>query len=1021
MGRYGERLFGCRGLRASFAAAVAVAIVLTISISSASAEIVVSLAGPGAGTVTSSVPGINCSNVSGSAGPSCSASYGFEFVELTAIADSGFVFTGWSGNDPFGGVFGPGPPCDEGTASPCTILDPALFGEPPTHITATFSCAPPVNAPQVVTGGSVVGDDPSVWALEGEVDPEGCGLEKSFFEYGTSTEYGQTSQTKPKPVEIGRVSDPVAVTAETEPLAPVTTYHYRLVAIGPGGTSRGIDRTFTTGPAPPDTCPNAGRRAEQGAFVLHLPDCLALEMVSPPQKSNLPAHHPSVSANGSRVAFISPAALGERPGGVPPNSEPAYVASRGDSGWTSQSTVPDKGFSALWEGRSVTDPSFTPDFSRWLGIGATEGQTPRGITQAYESGPDGFFEPFRGPLVPLAAASSAPNPDYLGFVVLGTEFQGASADHSHLYFKPGSEATYFPGDPSQPGHGSNVYLVRNSVSDGSSLELLQRDRNGKVWGGFCGARLGGIGSLAGAAPNGLRNQGAISADGSRTYLSARASQPEAGNCEEGANKLRILERLESPAGPQIFPLFTSECNRPSQPEPPGQCQQINGDDFYQGASLDQTKVYFTTNRQLTNSDSDGSSFAECSLQSAQSGCDLYLYDRSRPAGERLVQVSAGEELGPGVHEAGREAEVYNGITAISTDGSHVYFVAAGVLTEHPNPAGKVAQAGKPNLYLWDEESEQVTFLGTLAAPAALDDLGDAIFSTEGEGNGLWGGQGTWNNNAYPVPVTGGEGGGDGHILLFESRAELTSEDADGRHLDVYRYDADLPGLECLSCLPGSSALDPDEAPFDVDPRGRLKGEEGPLGTDFAESRRWVSEDGEEVGFITPEPLLPGDINGAKDIYLWRGGTLIRLPGRPFGGEESQATDVGPYLSHDGSTAAFVTATQLLPQDGDKTGDVYVARIGGGYPNPSVSEVCEPGNPSKECQQAAVPPSTPQAASEKPGSGNSKRRSCPKKKIRRKGRCVAKNGPHRHKHHTKKRAGKGRHHVRKINADRRVAK
>jgi len=471
------------------------------------------------------------------------------------------------------------------------------------------------------------------------------------------------------------------------------------------------------------------------------------------------------------------------------------------------------------------------------------------------------------------------------------------------------------------------------------------------------------------------------------------------------NKLRILERLEGSTGPQVFPLFSSECSRPA----PEECSSADGDDLYQGGSLDGSKVYFTTNRQLTNSDLDGSS-AECDTEVAVPGCDLYLYDRTRPAGERLVQVSAGEDL-LGGHELGKEADVFNGITAISADGSHVYFVAEGVLTDNSNPQGDTPQAGQPNLYLWDAGSEEIAFLGTL-------DPADGTTASDFSGlslSGLWGGQGTWRNDAYPVPILSsteqggerGEEGGDGHLLLFESKAELTPNDGDDNHLDVYRYDADGKTLECLSCASGSSASEPDEAAFDVDPRGEVF----PLGTDFAEHRRWVSEDGEEVGFMTPEGLLPGDVNGEKDGYLWRQRTLFRLPGRPFGGKKrAGATQAGPFLSHDGSTVAFATATPLLPQDGDKTGDVYVAREGGGFPRPPKPTLCEPGDPSNTCQQSQGSPAAPLTASEVAGSGNPKRPPhCRRGKIRRHGHCVV-----RHRRHAKR-----NHHTRHANPDRRA--
>ena len=328
-----------------------------------------------------------------------------------------------------------------------------------------------------------------------------------------------------------------------------------------------------------------------------------------------------------------------------------------------------------------------------------------------------------------------------------------------------------------------------------------------------------------------------------------------------------------------------------------------------------------------------------------------------------------------------------------------------MLTDHPNPDGATAQPGQPNLYLWDATSEETSFVGTLAPALSLEEKGDAIVS-DNTGNGLWGGQGTWRDNAYPVPVSGEDDGvdvgGDGHILVFESKAELTPNDGDGRHRDVYRYDAEAPSLECLSCAPGSSASEPDEAPFDVDPRG----DETPPGTDVAESRRWVSEDSEVVGFMTAEGLVPGDVNGAKDGYLWRHGSLVRLPGRPFAGD---ALHDGPFLSHDGATVAFTTVTPLLPRDGDVSADVYVAREEGGFPEPSPAPRCEPG---VSCQERGTEPGELTAGTNSfAGPGNPKRRPCSKGKVRRRGRCLP-----RHRHRVKK-----HHRARQANANRKAGK
>src|SRR5262249_33176061 len=52
--------------------------------------------------------------------------------------------------------------------------------------------------------------------------------------------------------------------------------------------------------------------------------------------------------------------------------------------------------------------------------------------------------------------------------------------------------------------------------------------------------------------------------------------------------------------------------------------------IFQGASADGKIVFFTTEQQLLPQDTDSTN-------------DLYAYDFSKPVGERLVQISAGEE------------------------------------------------------------------------------------------------------------------------------------------------------------------------------------------------------------------------------------------------------------------------------------------------------------------------------------------------------------------------------------------
>jgi len=95
-------------------------------------------------------------------------------------------------------------------------------------------------APTVTTRpSSQVGADRAT--LNGEVNPQGRST-SWYFEYGTTTSYG--SQTSA--MVIGNGSKPLTVSFQVIGLSSTTTYHYRVVAVSSGGTTRGQDVTFAT-------------------------------------------------------------------------------------------------------------------------------------------------------------------------------------------------------------------------------------------------------------------------------------------------------------------------------------------------------------------------------------------------------------------------------------------------------------------------------------------------------------------------------------------------------------------------------------------------------------------------------------------------------------------------------------------------------------------------------------------------------------------------------------------------------
>jgi hypothetical protein len=79
--------------------------------------------------------------------------------------------------------------------------------------------------------------------LRATVNPNDGAISECKFEYGTTSSYGSSVACSPSP-ESGE--SPVAVSASLTGLAAETTYHFRVVAKNPAGTSYVADQTFST-------------------------------------------------------------------------------------------------------------------------------------------------------------------------------------------------------------------------------------------------------------------------------------------------------------------------------------------------------------------------------------------------------------------------------------------------------------------------------------------------------------------------------------------------------------------------------------------------------------------------------------------------------------------------------------------------------------------------------------------------------------------------------------------------------
>ena len=141
------------------------------------------------------------------------------------------------------GVTGASPTVDAASAALTSVpFDfaglPRILGPAPDMGAFEYTPAPDVQA------SAATAVTQTTAALSGTVTSILAG--NAHFEYGTDTSYGSTAGALLFPGS----TDPAAIAATLEGLAPNTTYHYRLVAQNDHGTTRTPDASFTTNPAP---------------------------------------------------------------------------------------------------------------------------------------------------------------------------------------------------------------------------------------------------------------------------------------------------------------------------------------------------------------------------------------------------------------------------------------------------------------------------------------------------------------------------------------------------------------------------------------------------------------------------------------------------------------------------------------------------------------------------------------------------------------------------------------------------
>ncbi len=719
-----------------------------------------------------------------------------------------------------------------------------------------------------------------------------------------------------------------------------------------------------------EACPNEALAGFSGL----LPDCRAYELVSP------------VVKNGDRVAFNYALAGGERVAAdsigvlAGATSDPAcgftdLDLARGAGGW---------GISALTDA-PLSEYAYASDkCSKVLvnGEGASVLLLRPPFDSVYERdlyrqrpGGAGFEE--IGPMLPLSGLPAAPTgpSEQEG----ASNYVGATPDLSDVLFtlRPLSEAERWPGDETVIAASDaffNTSLYEYAGTGDTAPHLVGVDNGGALI-SDCGTAPGG-----GQQLNNNRLD-VISSDGGRVFFTAVGrGDPATPECE-GAKVLPAAEELfarfngtepQSPldahgqctvAVDACTVAISQPRALPESPTPDPGCttpvceanidNEANFRDAnFEGASTDGAKVFFSSPQQLLNGASQDNASHEENGELTQDGavpvngrkgcahttpgaggCNLYEYDfaenpeTGKPVG--LVLVSKADASGGGV--GGPRVQ---GVAAVSEDGSHVFFVAKGVLTATANVEGASATEGGDNLYVTDTVTGRVAFIATLAP-------GDAS---------------QWRYDGHePMDTTG-----DGEFLVFTSSAELTRDDT-GSEAQVFRYDTATAALVRVSAGEegfnddGNSAL----RPALIEHAGSET--EGGIGAVGRDPHPAVAEDGTVV-FKSSAGLTARALDEvcvyeeagecfeyAQNVYEYREGHVYLISGNvshPLGLFEGAVA-----IGESGRDIFFESREALVPQDPDTLTDVYDARVDGGFPRSALPAACA----GADCQQPAPAP------------------------------------------------------------------
>jgi DNA-binding beta-propeller fold protein YncE len=692
-----------------------------------------------------------------------------------------------------------------------------------------------------------------------------------YFQWGTTTSYG-TNLPAAQNADAGAADGTTQVLQQLGGLQPGATYHYRLVAHNQAGTLTGADQVFAT----PTPLPASAQRADAPGSGL-LPDNRAWEQVSPPDKhgSDVIATTVRTRAAATETAALPMAAtftsLGgfadEHGSGVASEYMAIRTAQPGTSGWATHGITPPQNSLSFINDTQFFDPLWEGELSSDLTHGVFRAVSPLGDTPAVAHVEnlyvrDDLRTPGHGAyqlVSDCTACGATPLPTSFATQQV-LRLAGASDDFGHVLFE--SVQPLVPGATATDDINSGTFIPNVYEWDNGTLRLAGVLPDTACGSPPCVAPRSVAGHGAGVGTGGANHnytRNVISADGSRIFFT------------DGNGDLYMRSSHAS-----TVKLNRSERTLPDAPQPA----------TFELASKDGSRVFFTTQEQLTNDDGD-------------TAVDLYMYDTGASTGHHLSRLSVD-------HEPADPPNDVTGVVGVSDDGHYVYFIAAGQLA-----AGKPLRTPQ-SIYEWHDGN--ISFIGQISVYDGGTDLPS-----------------TWDATPLSARVTP-----DGRHLMFVSHsgAGLTSYDngntcvastfdrGDEPCGELYVYSADSHQLACASCNPSGAG---------ATANARVNSFEG-IG---ASIQTWhlnhpLSDDGRRVFFSSGEALVSQDTNGKVDAYEYDvpSGTVHLLSS---GTEPSNSYFLD--ASANGDDVFFATRQRLVGWDTDQNYDLYDARVNGGVPEP----------------------------------------------------------------------------------------